>query len=112
MLRRNDLVEHLEAEPAELVAKVQDVAYHEPTADNVYSIAEVAYVSAKRLEERGRPKQALDFYATAAANAYFYLFDKTFERDAIPMIPAFDERAICTTIRSNRLCDSSVNRAC
>ncbi len=89
MLRRNDLVTLLERQPKQLVTKVQEVAYEEPTADNVYSIAEVAYISAKRVEEQGESSRALDLYATAAANAYFYLFDSSFERGRNPYDPRF-----------------------
>ncbi|MEM7312966.1 MAG: hypothetical protein AAF497_07420, partial [Planctomycetota bacterium] len=89
MLRRNDLANMLQREPAETVTAVQEVAYQEPTADNVYSIAEVAYIGAKRLEENGNSTRALDLYATAAANAYFYLFDSNFDRGRNPYDPRF-----------------------
>ena len=90
MLRRNDLVRYIEDEsPSELVSRVQSVAYEEPTADNVYSIAEVAYIGAARLQESGDVDPALSLYATAAANAYFYLFDNSFQRGRNPYDPRF-----------------------
>ena len=88
MLRRNDLVTILDEAPEKLVSQVQEVAYAEPTADNVYSIAEVAYIAAKRIEDDQSDK-ALDLYATAAANAYFYLFDRSFDYGRNPYDPRF-----------------------
>lgn len=90
MLRRNDLVKYLEEEsPSDLVSRVQSVAYSEPTADNVYSIAEVAYIGAARLNEGGEIDRALDLYAASAVNAYFYLFDHNFHRGRNPYDPRF-----------------------
>lgn len=90
MLRRNDLVKYIEEEsPSDFVSRVQSVAYDEPTADNVYSIAEVAYIGAARLTESGDVDPALNLYATAAANAYFYLFDNNFQRGRNPYDPRF-----------------------
>ena len=88
MLRRNDLEQHLEQTPAQLVTHVQEVAHSEPSADNVYSIAEVAYIAAKRVEAQDA-NRALDMFATAAANAYFYLFDKSFDYGRNPYDPRF-----------------------
>ncbi len=89
MLRRNDLEKDLESSPLELVASVQQVAYSEPTAENVYAIAEVAYVGAKRLEESGEHETALNMHATAAANAYFFLFDDALAKGRNPYDPRF-----------------------
>ncbi len=89
MLRRNDLEKDLEKSPLDLIANVQQVAYSEPTAENVYAIAEVAYVGAKRLEESGEHQSALNLHATAAANAYFYLFDEALAKGRNPYDPRF-----------------------
>ncbi len=94
MLRRNDLASVLQdASPEELISKVQAVAYQQPTSDNVYSIAEVAYISAKRVEQRAESaesnQEALSLYAAAAANAYLYLFDRTFDQTRNPYDPRF-----------------------
>lgn len=90
MLRRNDLVKYLEEEsPSEFVSRVQSLAYEEPTADNVYSIAEVAYIGAARLNDGGAIDRALDLYAASAVNAYFYLFDNNFRNGRNPYDPRF-----------------------
>ena len=89
MLRRNDLADFLDGHPEKLLAEVQAVAAAEPTAENVYAVAEIAYIAAKQFEADGNEDAALDFYGTAVANAYFYLFDEAFDNGRNPYDPRF-----------------------
>lgn len=97
-LRRYDLVPLLDERPEQLVAAMQQVAQRDPTADNVYAVAEVAYVSAKRLESEGEVPLAVDLFGTSVANAYLYLFDDTFRYGRSPYDPRF--RAACELYNS------------
>ena len=89
LLRRNDLDASFEDAPQEVLSAVQQVAYSEPTADNVYSIAEVAYIAAKKMDEQGGADEILNLYATAACNAYLYLFDQSLDAGRNPYDPRF-----------------------
>ena len=99
LLRRYDLLDYLENDPIELVSRVQGIADAEPTADNVYALAEIAYVSAKRMEESGRQEAALNLFGTAVVNAYFYLFDPLFDGGRNPYDPRF--RRACDLYNSS-----------
>ena len=88
-LRRFNLEAKLAGDPRELVEEMQQLAAREPTADNVYALAEVAYVGAVRAADERQPAAALDLYCTAVVNAYFYLFDHTFGTDRSPFDPRF-----------------------
>ena len=88
MLRKNDLVDHLDGDPELLLAEAQSVANAEPTAEHVYAIAELAYVAAKKVEAKNQPL-ALDMYGTAVANAYLYLFDESYQAGRNPYDPRF-----------------------
>ncbi len=89
MLRRNDLADLLDGDPETLLLEVQAVAAAEPTAENVYAVAELAYIAAKQFEADDNEDVALDLYGTAVANAYFYLFDEAFDNGRNPYDPRF-----------------------
>jgi pimeloyl-ACP methyl ester carboxylesterase len=89
LLRREDLVELLDGDPSALLAEVQRIATAEPTADNVYAIAELAYIGATRLEQQEQAHFALDLHGTVVANSYFYLFDESFRRQRNAYDPRF-----------------------
>jgi pimeloyl-ACP methyl ester carboxylesterase len=87
-LRRKNLAELAEDSPQVVLASLQEIALEEPTADNVYAIAEVAYVQAQS-EKRSSHQRAMHLYGTAVANAYFYLFDTSLRRGRSPYDPRF-----------------------
>ncbi len=89
MLRRYDLIDLLDDDPVKLLAEVQAVAAAEPTAENVYAVAELAYIAAKQSEAIKKEDAALDFYGTAVANAYLYLFDEVYDDGRNPYDPRF-----------------------
>ena len=88
MLRRNALIDHLDGDPELLLAEAQRVANAEPTAEHTYAVAELAYVAAKKVEEKNG-SLALDMYGTAVANAYLYLFDDSVASGRNPYDPRF-----------------------
>ena len=77
MLRRYDAVELLQGDPQQLVTRFQDLVTEEPSIELVHTVAELAYVSGKRVEKENE-KAALDFFETSVAYAYIYLFDERF----------------------------------
>ncbi len=93
ILRRYNLDTEAKKHPEDLVVAIQEVARREPTAENVYAVAELSYVGAKRLEARGDIPLALDYYGTSVANAFLYLFDDAYEPGRNPYDPRF--RAAC-----------------
>jgi hypothetical protein len=88
-LRRFALESQLEGDPAAIVMEMQSIATREPTADNVYSLSELAYIGGRRANDDGDAGTALDLYCTAVVNAYFYLFDHTFSADRNAFDPRF-----------------------
>ncbi len=74
------------------LAGLQEIAASEPTAENVYAIAEVAYVQAASIDAKHKKDveaKALNLYGTAVANAYFYLFDTSLQKSRNPYDPRF-----------------------
>jgi pimeloyl-ACP methyl ester carboxylesterase len=98
ILRRYDLDEMAEKYPEDVVPAIQEVARREPTAENVYAVAELAYVGAKRLEKQGCIPRALDLFGTSVANAFIYLFDEQYEFGRNPYDPRF--RSACDLYNS------------
>lgn len=74
LLRLYNLNNELQGEPRTLLENLQHVADRDPSADKVYALAELDYLSAKKIEKRD-PPQALDLYGAAVLHAYAYLFD-------------------------------------
>ncbi len=78
ILRQYDLVRDLKnQDPRVVVNKLQAIAGRAPSAEKLYSLAELNYLGAKKIEVRDEGA-ALDLYGAAAANAYLYLFDERF----------------------------------
>lgn len=99
LLRQFDLTRRLDQDPMALVTEVQRLASAEPTADNIYALAEIAYIGAKKLEQDKQCCQALDLFGTAVANSYFYLFDSTLDAGRSPYDPRF--RQACDLYNSS-----------
>ncbi len=58
----------------EPTAKKQQEQLAEPTAENMYAFAELAYVQGKKSEAKGNQSHAFELYSTSVAHAYLYLF--------------------------------------
>ena len=88
-LRRHALEEHLDGDPEGLLDEVQQITERNPIAENVYIVAEVAYIAAKKMEARGNHSLALDMYGTSVSNAYMYLLDPSFHHQRNAYDPRF-----------------------
>jgi pimeloyl-ACP methyl ester carboxylesterase len=88
-LRRHDLTQYLESEGQVLVDHVQRIADEQPSAENVYVLAEVAFLVGKKSESLGQPAVAFDMYGIAVASAYAYLLDDQFHQRRNPYDPRF-----------------------
>ena len=62
----------------------------QPSAEKLYSLAELNYLGGKKIEARNEGV-ALDLYGAAVANAYVYLFDERFTPVRNPYDPEFRE---------------------
>ncbi len=87
-LRVYDLTEDLAGQPERLLEKVHAIAEREPSADNVYTLAELSYIEAKRVESEN-PRLGANFYGASVLNAYKYLFDDRFRSNRNPYDPHF-----------------------
>lgn len=78
LLRRYNLDEQWSGDRKQLLAELERIQQSEPTRENEYALAELAYIAAKESENmpemfyRGR---AIEFYGTSLVHAYRYLFD-------------------------------------
>lgn len=79
LLRRYDLADLYYKDPCELCVKLREQFNSEPTPDTLYALAELAYLSAKRLEA-SNSKKTLELYTAAVMHSYLYLFDPRFEQ--------------------------------
>lgn len=98
MLRRYDAVEDLKGDPQKLVAKFQEIVRAEPSIELINTVAELAYISGKRVENSDE-KAALDFFETSVAYSYLYLFDERFGPVRNPYDPQF--RGTCDIYNSS-----------
>src|SRR5437762_6832597 len=80
LLRRYDLLELQEKRPEVALTKLQQEVETDPNPDKICSYAELAYLDGQRLQARGKPKDALDVYATSVAPAYWFLLDQSLYR--------------------------------
>ena len=88
LLRRYNLADHLsEARPG-LLAQIEEIDRQEPSRENDYAIAELAYLDAKKLE-KSKPEAALELYGTALLHAYDYLFVDAAQPQDNPFDPQF-----------------------
>lgn len=86
LLRRYDLQKE---EPGLVLASLRHEIKQEPSADKLYSIAELAYINGKKAEALGRHGKALNLYGAAVAHAYWYLFDPVYDYQRNPYDPQF-----------------------
>jgi pimeloyl-ACP methyl ester carboxylesterase len=89
LLRRYDLVSLQNKNPEIALVKLQQEVEADPDPDKICSYAELSYLEGKRLEGHGKPKDALDSYATSVAHAYWFLLDPKLDRFRNPYDPEF-----------------------
>ena len=88
LVRRYNLEDDLKRHDNDLLTKLVKIQSEDPSADKLYSLSELAYLSAKRAEPMSR-KKALELHGLAVVNAYQYLFDDRFGRYRNPYDPEF-----------------------
>jgi pimeloyl-ACP methyl ester carboxylesterase len=98
VLRRYDAVADLKGDPHQLVSKFQEIVERESSIELAHATAELAYIAGKKLEKKNS-KAALDFFETAVAYAYLYLFDERYGPARNPYDPQF--RGACDLYNSS-----------
>ena len=88
LLRRYDL-ERKQADKPALLAAISEINRQEPNRENIYALAELAYVAGKKSEVAMRQDEALEYYGTAVLYAYQYLFDKNYPSPSNAYDPQF-----------------------
>jgi pimeloyl-ACP methyl ester carboxylesterase len=88
-LRRLDLEERLESDRDGVLSDLQNNIAVDPTADKMHAVAELAYIAGYEADHLGRDGEALDYYGTAVAYSYYYLFDPAYDRFRNPYDPQF-----------------------
>ena len=88
LLRRYDLADALQGDPETLFVGLQKLVGHDPSPENLYATAELAFIAGKQTEALDE-KHALDMYGAAVAHAYMYLFDERIARGRNPYDPQF-----------------------
>jgi len=74
LLRVYNLTDALHGDSRELLEDLQRISEQEPSADLVYAMSELAYLSARKIEKQDKAR-ALDLYGAAVLHAYAFLFD-------------------------------------
>jgi len=88
LVRRYNLEADLKHHPIELLGKLHEINKEDPSADKLYSLAELAYLAGKKAEPMSG-RRALDLHGLAMVHAYEYLFDARFGRYRNPYDPEF-----------------------
>ena len=88
VLRQYDLDKELKGDSRKLLNDLQAVIDREPSAEKLYSFAELSYRAGLHFEKKDK-KAALDYYGAAVAYAYGYLFDPRINRFRNPYDPQF-----------------------
>ena len=88
LLRRYDLAEGYSSDSKKMLATLEELVAQEPSADNIYSYAELAYIGGKKAELTN-PEAALDLYGASVTHAYMYLFEPRFGPLRNPYDPQF-----------------------
>jgi pimeloyl-ACP methyl ester carboxylesterase len=97
-LRGYALADELDGDPHKLLEHVQRIVDREPNPDNVYALAELAYVGGAKLQKKKDSPAALDLHAAAVAHAYQFIFDAQFAHRRNPYDPQF--RRACEVYNS------------
>jgi len=88
-IRRYDLEDDLENHRPGLLAKLAEIDEQEPNRENVYAMAELAYVGAKQTERSKHNGEALELYGSAVLHSFRYLFDDNYAIASNPYDPEF-----------------------
>ena len=89
LLRRYDLDDDAHEDRIQLVTQLQDISRDDPTPENVFATAEIAYISGLRAQDKGASGDALDLFGVSVANAYSYLLGDEFASSRNPYDPRF-----------------------
>jgi pimeloyl-ACP methyl ester carboxylesterase len=98
-LRQSDLPDVVELPPRAMLTTLQEHVAAEPTAQGMYTIAELTYLAglkAKREQDEGA---ALDMFGASVAHAYIYLLDRRFAQRRNAYDPQF--RRACDLYNSS-----------
>ncbi len=74
LLRVYNLTDALQGDSRTLLESLQRITDQDPSADKVYALSELAYLSAHKIEKEDKAK-ALDLYGATVLYAYSFLFD-------------------------------------
>ncbi len=74
-LRQLSLEKYADGDYARGLSELAQIIEKEPTADNLYTFAELSYVAATRADALGKNATALELYAGSVSHAYYYLFE-------------------------------------
>lgn len=90
-LRRYDLAEAFNKVDVDkqFIDLASQVVASRPVAENIYALAELAFLAGKRSEHANDFASAFDMYGIAVANAYLYLVDEQFDQRRNPYDPMF-----------------------
>ena len=89
-LRRFDLVTALEeSDEQEFIDTVDAVANQRQSEEDIYALAELAFIAGNKAQHKGDSAAAFDLYGISVANAYLYLVDEKFDLQRNPYDPRF-----------------------
>ncbi len=88
VLRANDLVDELKADPHQLLTDLHRTIEQDPSAEKIYAYAELSYRAGQASAAKD-PRAALDYFGSAVAYAYLYLFDDNLAALRNPYDPQF-----------------------
>ena len=88
LLRVYNLGDGSQSDFRPVLTKLQAINDREPSADNVYALAELAFLGAKKAEVYDK-RAALDLYGASVLHAYDYLFDPRFVATRNPYDPNY-----------------------
>ncbi|PQO48127.1 esterase/lipase family protein [Blastopirellula marina] len=74
-LRQLDLEKYADGNYDVGLSELAKIIEKEPTADHLYTYAELSYVAGTRADALGKNATALELYAGSVSHAYFYLFE-------------------------------------
>jgi pimeloyl-ACP methyl ester carboxylesterase len=88
LLRRYDL-EKKQGDKVALLAELNAINRREPHRENLYALAELSYIGAKRADSAMKSEEALELYGSSVLYAYEYLFDRTYPLPSNEYDPQF-----------------------
>jgi hypothetical protein len=89
VLRRYDLAGTWKTDAPAVINRLQKEVAREYDPERIYSLAELSYIEAHKLEKEGQVADALDYYSTSVAQAYQFLLDRRLDSGRNPYDPEF-----------------------